>query len=1219
MTPACRRILFIRIKPPPPHVPGKVLPGNPLQTADVDEEKKRTKNISKLHKERSKFMGKLDDSRITRAALEMYAASLIQKMYRGYTTRCKLPIGTLSKCIQRLRHKWHRESDRHDLPNGLGSKMEQLLGLKARDGVRAAFWQYDVTRKEALDIYRQDGVVLDTAEVLLSRRFAFNLPAINEYLDFLEKKRKNYESALALVASVESNITKTGLEFRKKYSAMRYKSAACIQNAFRGFIRRRCLRKRDFEAGRIGRMKAVVSIQCLSRRVSAKARVDNIKERNKINMARKKATIIQKHVRALFARRRVRRRRYNLRWICATMIQGWFRYKKEKIKESRIKEIVLQQKYFLGAQGMQCLVRRKIARARVNRIRLRVLYLFIYRSATRIESLVRKFLSRRRVYLIKMDKSREKAKFESKKGADIEVEKAAMREAAGKLERESKDMFHQAKIGGVDLLEALFDASSKDQMDANGNTILHIAASNNQMDVLQKCFEWDLDFEKRNAAGLTPLMVAMKSASVDVASTILQPPMKFKLDRFQPNDSAFMWYAALQNMNPHKCRLLGKEPTDDSILKLLQSNSLPVTGKHAEYANGGPLLSACAIGDVALFRYMLKNKASIDQVDDSGNRALHFAVESSMSLVKLILGLDSSAGILVPDSQRAPMLLVANAAGQDCRLLAALAGQTSILQFCTSTCDSNREAILDAKKIEKPISWLASNIQEALVLAETGNDECLKYVLDKGLDVMSAAPDTGVNLAMQACRYGHLPIIDMLLDLKIDFMAVDFNGKTAVHYAAMCGKDGIVAHLLSHSNAHDCGLSQMSVTVQDKDGATPIHIAATHNVPVEIDLLASHGLEVALNTKDSNGGMTPLLIACKHHHFAIIEYFLGLDLVEIKAIDDQGHNALWYLSHSTADRPLASELRAKLGLEGKQSKTDRQQNAERLATDVGIFTSLVKAGCPLYSSSTVSAEDLLSTPITGVRDPSMMKGIPGEDRSLYDPGDLIVQDMSLTLLKGLPEYLSRPDSWRLLLSSIRYDEGTNKSLISILEGGIADVICGVDEIRKRGINNNPSVSQLDDGVTFGGLSIAGWCIKLGNHAALNLLRKNKYDMSKAADVGGDSALHLIARFGSAPMVDIALQSDDVRVEQLSKKMNTPLMEAAKSDNFRVARRLVACHASARQGLGGKYCSWLLVFARRQEENHRSLQTGRIGDDDAMYFPAPEPSWYEDAMRTTLSL
>ena len=142
------------------------------------------------------------------------------------------------------------------------------------------------------------------------------------------------------------------------------------------------------------------------------------------------------------------------------------------------------------------------------------------------------------------------------------------------------------------------------------------------------------------------------------------------------------------------------------------------------------------------------------------------------------------------------------------------------------------------------------------------------------------------------------------------------------------------------------------------------------------------------------------------------------------------------------------------------------------------------------------------------------------------------------------------------------------------------------------IGNNPkandvnsTIAQLADGITYGGFTVAGWCIKLGNHAALNLLRKNKYNMDLPADISGNCPLHLVAKFGTAPMVDIILQSDNVHIEGINKRGLTPLMEAAKSDNFRVAKRLVSCHANARRGLAGKYCAWLLVMARRQERDH----------------------------------
>ena len=1103
----------------------------------------RLRNCAKLHRERAKFMNKLDNSRINRTILERFAAIVIQKVYRGHCVR-----------FSELNYE------------GRGP----FLSAKLRS--------------------------------------------------LLERGKALHFTGRELVKGADESMILSGMDFRGRYSAERRKKAVTIQCAYRLFIARRCLRRKMYEAIAMQKISAATRIQCLARYLSCSARVKMNKERKQKAMTRKMATLIQTHVRALYARRRVRKRRFMMRWVSASMIQGWYRYKKAKIQSLRIKEIVLQQRYFLGAQGMQCLVRRKISRARVNRIRLRRLYLVLYQSATRIGTLMRQYLAKRRVYLIRLERGL------SKMGKDNEkADSMAVRESMQNILE--NDAFAVAKAGDVERLEDLYTANGTmiSKMDTEGNSILLVAALHGQLEVVKKCFEWDFDLNQRNTAGFTPLMVAVQEGHADIASSILQPPMKFKLDRFAPDDSAFLWFYAMNNMNPLLSKLRGKNESSDAVLKLLQEASLPVTGKHSVFANGSPILAACHLGNVALFRYMLKAKSDLGAIDDNKNTALHFAVKSSLDIVKLVLGLDSSAGILVPDSKRAPMLLAKNSSGHDCRLLAAMAGQEKILKFCESICSANREAMLHAKKTDDlTLSWSLEDLHAVLLLIETGNEACLKYVLDAGFDTSLRVEDKdNSNIMMWACLYGHLPIIDMLMAMKLNFQDHDAKGKTALHYAARCTTEAVVAHLLSHENAADCGLSQDSVTVVDISGATPMHVAATNNVQVKIDLIASHGLEQALNTADSQG-MTPMLLACKHHHAQIVLDYLALNVVDISAVDNDGHNALYHLSHSVENRPLASELRAELGLQGKQSRAERSENLARLYADVELVLALVEAGCQLFASRIVTAEELIAVPIAGVRDPTKLLGVDGEDRSRFDPGDLIVQDMALTLLKRLPENLSDADCWRLLLSSIRYDEGTNKSLAAVLEGGIADKLLGIKPVRKQPISNNPknaeinpSIAQLADGVTFGGLTVAGWCIKLGNHQALNLLRKNKYNMCLPADISGNCALHLVARFGTAPMVDIIIESESVQIEGLNQRGRTPLMEAAMSDNFRVAKRLVGCHASARRGLAGKYCAWLLVMARRQEENVKSLQTGRIGEDDEMYFPSPEPTWYEDAMAMTM--
>ena len=213
------------------------------------------------------------------------------------------------------------------------------------------------------------------------------------------------------------------------------------------------------------------------------------------------------------------------------------------------------------------------------------------------------------------------------------------------------------------------------------------------------------------------------------------------------------------------------------------------------------------------------------------------------------------------------------------------------------------------------LSWSLDDLHAILLVIESGNLTCFKYVLDAGFDTnLRIEDEANADVMMWACLHGHLSIINELLSRKLDFTKCDENGCTPIHYAARCKSEAVIAHLLSHENASECGLSQDSVTLCDKNGATAMHVAAAYNVQVKIDLIASHGLESALNTKD-NHGMTPLMVACKHFHTQVIHDFLAMEVVDICATDKEGRNALYHLMHSTENRPLASELRAELGLQ----------------------------------------------------------------------------------------------------------------------------------------------------------------------------------------------------------------------------------------------------------------------------------------------------------------
>jgi ankyrin repeat protein len=894
------------------------------------------------------------------------------------------------------------------------------------------------------------------------------------------------------------------------------------------------------------------------------------------------------------------------------------------VRSLKIKQILIERKLWLGAEGMQCLVRRKIARCRVNRVRLRRLYLYLFASATTIQGMIRKFLARVRVRSVRKGKAADAAIAVAAGERQREKEEALAELAEAKELLEGADIFAQARAGRAVDVEDIYTGRLSDEkhepneVDENSDTVLTIAAAKGFVDIVRKCFQWAFDFNHRNADGLTALMLAVQNNHLDVVQYILVPPVKYQLDRFTQEDSSFLLVHALESEALQRHRS-SKYLYSLEMFKALMNQSLQLKEKDP-ISGTTPLHAACGLGDIETFRLCIKNRAVHDMVDDAGQLPLHRACTSSIEIAKMLLGIDASAGILLPDSKRAPILLTKDVDGKDCRLYAAIYGQSKILKFVTEVVAGNRDAHNASKKAPaEDVGWTPEDFSAILRLASGGNVPCFSYVAECGFDPTWGQQDTDVTVAMLAAERGQLAFLDFLLARKTDLTAKDKEGRTVMHYAAQCADEAVVAHLLSHADAAACGLSQMALAGQDVRGRTPLHVAAANNVAISVDLLAGDGLEAALRTQDKCG-MSPLSVAAQRMHLNLAASYLQLE-APVALLDTSDHGVMWHLFHPNKLRaggakPIASELRAKLGLEAKLSKSAREANASLLAADIKLVVELARRGCPLYQSPKVTTEELLATPFETIRaaETPMTKELLGE----YCPGDLLVQELCVGALGALVEVASLADCWRLLLSSIRYDDGTGKAFVALLEAGLADRLAGQsDASALRTEMTRHTVAQLSTGVYFGGLSVAGWCIRLGNAPLLQRLYKKGLDPSHAADVRGDSCLHVIARFGTPSMVDLTLSNESVVVEGVNAFGRTALMEAAKASNFSAAKRLVGCQASARRGLGGKYWGWLLALAHKQERVQINSQTGRIGDDDTTYFPAPEPSWYEEAMDSSI--
>lgn len=951
-----------RIRAPVARPPGKMLPGNPFEEGlVVNEERLHQRNCSLLRKERKEFMEKLRTSRYIRTVVENSAVITIQKMYRRHWV---------------LRH-W-------------GSIRDECLVHKR---LRAAVKEYLL----------QPTTPADQKQLLLLN------PA---------KHRENYR-------------------------ALRFKSARRIQCLFRKFMSRRVLRYRRYQLFQLKRRNAAVKIQCLARKSVSIALVKLLHTRRKVSRYAKSALLIQTHVRKMFARRLVRKVRYKFRTIAARMIQCWYRSHHSKWKASKIKELVMRERRFIGALGLQGLVRRRVARQRVNRLRLRRLYLYVFMASLKIQCMVRKKLSLLRVRRVRAERARarkEKEAQDKAATAEAEAKASSAAAAAAASKAEFNDIYAQIRLGDTKRVEDIFhgaggacDARDPTHVDAKGDTLLTLAAALGNPDLVSKCIAWQLDVNHRNAEGLNSLMLAAKYDHA-VVDLLLSAEIKMRLNfaALIQDDAAFLLLATLDAAG-RATKKSGSAPEHlERLQALLGVHGLggSINSKDARYHNMSPVHLAAYTGNADVFSLIIKSRPHTDVVDDRGHTPLHSACQSpcaQVDIVKTLLGLDAaSTGVIVPEPKRAAALQARDKEGKDCLVLAALAGQTAVLlfaqDFLRNDAFSKGSASGDVAAAQAGITWTDADVHATLRLAETGNDVCLAYLLQVGLDPTRATADAGTTVSMAACLHGHLIFVNVLLDHGVKLLGQkDIKGQTAMHYAAACASAGtLVAHLLVHERASDCGVTGMSLAAQDEGGLTPLHVAAVTGVEVSVELLARRGVQKALATRDfSTEGLTPLLTAAKHQNRNVLALYLRMTDDVAAVLDHQGRNALWWFMHPSLSalapvptrRPPSSEFLSRRGLQSKMGKKEKDDAAQALEADVEAIKTLLRAGCPLYSAAAAAAspEQLLALPFNAKAGeaPSL------EQRQQLEAGDLLAAELSLTALKAVPECLSKKDAWRL--------------------------------------------------------------------------------------------------------------------------------------------------------------------------------------------------------------
>ena len=185
--------------------------------------------------------------------------------------------------------------------------------------------------------------------------------------------------------------------------------------------------------------------------------------------------------------------------------------------------------------------------------------------------------------------------------------------------------------------------------------------------------------------------------------------------------------------------------------------------------------------------------------------------------------------------------------------------------------------------------WLPGLINGAvgLCLASQGNHiQVLSMLLRvDGINV-NAQTRAGSTALTEACKNSHIDVIDILfLRHDVDVNIIDNRGFTPLFYACYGGHTQIVERFLARNDV----LVNIMAT---QGGCTPLYIACQMNQigPVQC-LLADSRIDINQTTID---GCTPLFIACQQGYLAIVKLLLDIDGIDINKAQLTGnYSPLW--------------------------------------------------------------------------------------------------------------------------------------------------------------------------------------------------------------------------------------------------------------------------------------------------------------------------------------
>lgn len=434
---------------------------------------------------------------------------------------------------------------------------------------------------------------------------------------------------------------------------------------------------------------------------------------------------------------------------------------------------------------------------------------------------------------------------------------------------------------------------------------LHMAVSYGWGDIVITLIELHIDVNKRDAEGLTPLIVAARHDSTMMAQMLLEAGANTNIEDEEGTTALHLAAvnnnkALAENLLERGAKLcpkafnnrqtpihLAAEVDSEAIIRLLHSTNARsgVESIINVVCKGGftPLHVAAMHGSVHATVALIDLGACVLARDADGFLPIQLAAKGGfLEVVKILLAAEvtslnysgegnSTAICMAANEGKLDVVKYLNRCGADISF--GEAGREIPLHAATK--QNNLELVeflLGAAP--ETINYSGLDQTTALYGAASMGTNSVSYLLQKGADVEQKTAN-GQTPMHGALLNGDHKTVELLLTAGADAQVLGISGSSTLHYAAYSGNQNILPLLLKHHV--DCNL-------QNQDGYTALHICSSAGNLDFIEALFSCAEFLSKNVKNKYG-LNALHLASSNGHTQVVQYLIDQGVEYIRDED----------------------------------------------------------------------------------------------------------------------------------------------------------------------------------------------------------------------------------------------------------------------------------------------------------------------------------------------